>query len=155
MDENFGQSQSADSIMSHPIEFLIPPQRTNQRILIEEISDEQQNTKTDTPDVYVAPVKENRVCDGGSRVRHEVVNDGLEDIDSRVCDDKTRAPIDNTRVSSDDIRSSSDSGISIDVIQKLAEEVGSTVIEREPLNIEQKVREFKQKNVLDVDDIDD
>lgn len=121
-DKNLGQSESADSMTSHPMELLIRPQKTRQRVLIEELPDELQHaTEIDTPKIA----------------------------------EECRASAEDSRTLTDNSRASSDSGISIDIIQKLAEQVGSTVIEREPLNIEEKVKEFKGRTIVDFEDVDD
>ena len=114
---------------SHPLGTLILPQKTNQRVLIEELPDEQQNCKQDTSEIEAQ----------STRVQHEASR--LFTEDSRASDDSSLL--------------SSDSGISIDTIQKLAEQIGSTIIEREPLNIEEKVQEFKERKCIDFEDVDD
>ena len=114
---------------SHPLGTLILPQKTSQRVLIEELPDEQPYSKKDTSEI-----------EGQStRVHHEASR--LFTKDSRASDDSSLL--------------SSDSGISIDTIQKLAEQLGSTIIEREPLNIEEKVQEFKERKCIDFEDVDD
>ena len=114
--------------MSHPLSSLILPEKTTQRVLIEELPDAQ-NTKTDTS--------------------------GIEAESTRVPHEDTRLFTEDSRESNDSSQYSSDSGISIDTIQKLAEQVGSTIIEREPCNIEQKVKQYKERNLVDLEDIDD
>ena len=145
---------------SHPLDSLILPQKTSQRVLIEELPDEHQDTKTDTPenesesnDNSRLSTEESRVFPDNSRLSTEDSRGSTED--SRISSEDIRLSTKDSRESHDNSRMSSDSGISIDIIQKLAEQVGSTVIEREPLNIEEKAREFKQKTGVDLEDIDD
>jgi hypothetical protein len=226
-DESLGQSDETNSLTSHPLESLILPQKSSQRILIEELPDEQHNTKTDTSkienrvsrdDSYLLtedsrastensalttddarlltevanestvdcqmPSEDTRVSTEDSRVSSEDSRVSTEDDrasreDTRVFTEDSRASSEDTRVSSEDTRVSTedsrvspkdsrvspdnfrhstedgDLGISIDTIHKLAEQVGSTVIAREPLNIEQKLNEFKQNTAIDFEDIDD
>ncbi len=137
---------------SHPLDTLILPQKTTQRVLIEEIPDEQHNTKTDTPEIETDPNDNSHVLTEDGRVSPDNSGDSrVPSEDTRLSTEDSRLPSDNSRQSTED----GDSGISIDIIQKLAEEVGSTVIDREPLNIEQKATEFKQRAVIDFEDIDD
>ena len=121
------------------MESLILPQKTSQRVLIEELPDVQRNTETDTQEIQVGVYDNSRTA----------TRNGKESVED------CRVSAGDSRESNDTFRVSSDSGISIDTIEKLAEQVGSTVIERKPLNIEQKAREFKQKGVVDFEDIDD
>ena len=144
---------------SHPLDTLILPQKTTQRVLIEEIPDEQHNTKTDTPEIETDPNDNSHVLTEDGRVSPDNSGDSrVPSEDTRLSTEVARVSTEDSRLPSDKSRQSTedgDSGISIDIIQKLAEEVGSTVIDREPLNIEQKAREFKQRAVIDFEDIDD
>ncbi|XP_028394306.1 dynein assembly factor 1, axonemal-like isoform X2 [Dendronephthya gigantea] len=143
IDENLSQSDCIDSMTSHPMELLIRPEKTRQRVLIEELPDEpQHNTKIDTREIE--PVDKFQAS----------TKDALTER-CRVSAEGNRVSVDDCRPLTDNPRASSDSGISIDIIQKLAEQVGSTVIEREPLNIEEKVKEFKERTVEDFEDVDD
>ena len=162
---------------SHPLNSLILPQKTSQRILIEELPDEEHNTKTDTQKSETDPNDNPQLLPEDSRVSNDNPRLTTEDarllaevaeestIDGRTPNEDTqlatigaRVVTKDSRVSADNVRQStedSDSGISIDIMQKLAEEIGSTLIEREPLNIEQKLNQFKQKAVVDFEEVDD
>ena len=177
MDESLGQSDGANSMTSHPLDSLILPQRTSQRILIEELPEEGHNTKTDTQKSETDPKDNPQLLPEDSReskdnprattddarllteVTHEPIVDGrTPNEDTQLATKGARVTTEDSRVSADNFRRStedSDSGISIDIIQKLAEEVGSTIMEREPLNIEQTLNQFKEKSVVEFEDVDE
>ena len=115
LSENLPSSQSwtSNDTTSQPIQSLVTKHPSGKRTLIQELFNEQPNSRTDT-------------------------SEGVPDEDDALT------------------TGSEGSCISIDVMQRLAAEVGST-IDREPLDIHQKLQEYRNRGECDVDleDIDD
>lgn len=158
-DENLCQSNFSDSMTS-----LILPKKRTERVLIEELPD----TKTDTPkndsesDCNFRQSAENAGA-STENSRRSSANIRCFYTDSILCTEhllsstKSHAlPTDNERLCTEDSRVSldnffqvsSDSGISIDTEQKLAQKVGSAVLEQDQSD------ERKVKSGHDLDDID-